>query len=314
MFTRSRFMAVAVCAMSALSATAAVMPDFPTNVAPLGTVYAGSLIPQGNACVNDGNIMTNADFSDWVAVVWNTPQTLDRIIVDLRSGYEIPLYEVQIAKPNVANPDYTNDADWYSLGQFSSPNYAFSPAWATAGVRVKALDYGGFGVARIGNIWAFENYDNLALQATFSSAGWGSQGFNDERFSQLYNGGWPSGDTYIYATFNDGPVTLAGSCIVGGSGADNEYLVEYTIEYYDYDLADWVEALSVTGNTNKMDWRTFDQEGTSDQWRLNVIHVNDANSGARVSEIMLFAPVPEPATMTLLVLGGCLALRRRSRR
>jgi len=350
MFKRSLLVA-AVCAMVSLSALAGGV--FPANVANQGTISVGSNPPQDrNNIVRDDLVMAQVDFMNWFAVVWDEPMPLNRVIVQMTSGYVIPSYEIQIS--TVKNPDATTDADWDSLGTFSSLGYSFAPGTEITGVRVKPLDYGSFGVARISHLFAYTDYNNVAPQAAFSahrSSGWPVGGLSDEFLVQVHNGSWPnptSGytvdspdyDPYIYATFTD-TVTLAGSCVVGGSGAAYEYIIGYDMEYFDYTIGEhggWVLAGRVTDNyvdpddyignpagltaaqqAAKFARAEFDPQ-TSDKWRILITETNDFNLmggtyGARISEIMLYAaraPIPEPATMTLLALGG-LALRRRRR-
>jgi len=321
MFKRS--LLTAVFSMISLSALAGL----PTNVANEGKAYAGSIPPQGIANVFDGNSLSQIDFAHYVAIIWDEARTLDRVIMEQCPGYVVPSYAIQVAKAGVTNPDPTTNDDWYTVATFtgiaanSAPSFAFDVDWATTGVRFVVDDVGTLGNGRMREIWAFENYTNVAPLATFSAPGWSpGASFNDETTTiQVHSQADPiaTGRQYVYATFDE-LVTLDASCIVGGSSNAAELLIDYKIWFWDYTLGDdgdWAVALSVVGNTARTDWRDFDVAGTSDQWRLEVIKATGSGTNpdnwARISEIMLFAPIPEPATMTLLALGGLALLRRR---
>ena len=326
---------VMVCVAVSWSALAA------TNVAKDGTLWVGSTTQGDNYRLNvrDGESLSQLDFSGYVAILWDAPRAIDKFIIEQCPGYVIPGYTIQIAKEGVQHPDLENDDHWYTVTSAtgvaanSYPTVVFEPGWATAGVRFVADNTTGVSgsVARIREIWAFEQYNNLAPLATFTVAdGWfidqssprfgpTINGFNDECTTiQSHSNGDPIalGRQYVYATFDE-LVTLDSSCIIGGSAAMGEVLIDYKIQYFDYGLGDWATALTVTDNTSRTDWRAFDAIGTSDQWRLYVEkakHNNGTDNWPRISEIMLFgsiAPVPEPATMTLLALGGLALLRRR---
>jgi len=316
------------------------LAGLPTNVAAAkngGTAYPvkGLFNSDGAALIDEvSGHPSQLEFTGWAAVVWDTPRTLDRIIVEMSyPNYVIPEYKIQIANAGVLNPDPLDDAHWTTVSgghvvgvdKNSFPSFAFTPGWATAGVRFLAVDTVGpaGSNARLREIWAFENYNNLALDADFSAPGWNpvagtgfAASFNDECTTAQFKAN-TNGASYVYATFTD-LVTLDASCITGG-GMAGEYLLDYNIEYWDYTLnggaGDWAIALTVRNSpedpTRHADWRTFDVVATSDQWRLYCIASNGGGQHC-VSEIMLFAAaVPEPATMTLLALGGLALLRRK---
>jgi hypothetical protein len=330
------FLVAAVCAAVSLPVLAA------TNVAKDGTLWVGSTTQGDNyrSFVVDGESLTQLDFSGYVAVTWDDPRPLGRVIVEQCPGYVIAGYSIYIAAQGCTDPNpaqWTDPAQWTLVkqvtgaGNGSDPSYAFTPDHATAGVLFVTDDLTGAngGVARIREIWAFENYDNLSPQAKFTVAdGWfitnpGSEikrinGFNDECTTiQSHSNGDPvTRGQYVVATFDEF-VRLDSSCIVGGSSAASERLVDYLIQYFDYDLGDegdWVTVLTVTGNTKRTDERVFDiTTGESDRWRLCINSAQGiSDNWARISEIMLFGSVvPEPATMTLLALGGLAMLRKR---
>jgi len=340
--------------MFSLSALAAI----PTNVARDAMVVyeapGGHVPPQGNiGRVNDGDLRTQLDITGWITLIWEDAQVFDFLLVEQNPGNVAGWYEIQIAAPGISylDLDPANDLHWVTLGTFGAEDAfipsgtsqvsnglwmnhfsadLYDPTLGTVGVRFNLLnagDTGNGGAARIREIWAFQGFNNVAPQATFSAPGWdGVVRLNDESFvrqcdiptSRMFADGNKDNldpenriNRFIYATFAEA-VTLDGCGLIGGSGADVECMSAYDLAYFDSTLGEegeWVTVLEVRNNTDKIVWSSFAQ-ATSDQWRFHFVGADHDGYG-RVSEIMLFAAIPEPATMTLLALGGLSLLRRR---
>jgi len=349
-FTRG--LLVAVCVMFSLSAAAAVgLPvNAARDAKEYAGNFPNSGV-QSTKNGNDGNSYSSVDFSDWIAYIWTEARTFDFLLVEQVPNSVVGHYEVSIAKPGVSVPRLSGDGweeDWVSLGVFGegtlvptngNPSNAFAmnafatnvydPAQGTAGVRIDVYAYGN-GTnplhCKLREVWAFDGYagNNMALQANFDpldqdgnrlNAVWGNtdatKRFNDESmvWAQNYTA---ANSAYVYFTFDDA-VTLDACIIAGGNGAANEYLRDFSIQYFNYTEGEWMNALEITGNTDLVFQRGFDRAGTSDLWRLYVA-LGNPSGGTRISEIMLFGeipPIPEPATMGLLALGGLAVLRRR---
>jgi len=332
MITRGLLAAVfATMSWSALAA--AVMP---TNASALGSISVDVTKHGHGDQLVDGNAFTQLDFQGWAALVWaDGPRTIDRVIVEQCPNYVIANYDIQIAKAGVNSPDPANDEHWETVQAFRDMSGGSAPVFSfdnrtTSGVRFLAIPnnvidpdlyeesdpagahYGAFDVGRLRNIWAYENYfgNNLSLEATFSAPGWTGVGeFNDGSVvSQTHTGNLATSPD-VFATFTDA-VELGGCYIVGGSGAVSEHLIDYDLLYRDLDTGLWEVALSVRGNDQKSLFSEFTAPAAA-EWCLHIYDADYSNGSARVSEIMLLAAIPEPATMTLLTLGGLTLLRRR---
>jgi len=336
-----RCLVVIVCAIFSLSALAGA----PTNVAGGGQVYAGSFpstgLGQSIFGGNDGKPHTQVDFTGWIAQVWaDDARVFDYLLVEQAPGGQTAAwYQIWIAAPGVTNPDPATNEDWVLLSEFNSgvpgTSYAksgngirmsdfgldvYDPSLGTTGVRLTVLDDaggGGDGKSRLREIWAFQNFSNVVSQATVTAPGWNNVGrLTDEATTVQCDTSNLAANPYIYATFAEGFVaTLDGCMLVGGSGADGEHMPAYELQYRDLVSGKWETALTVSGNKDKVVWSDF-AAATATEWRFYFDSAATSDNYGRVSEIMLFgtvAEIPEPATMTLLALGGLALLRRRSR-
>jgi len=303
-----------VCMLISFPAVAAL----PTNVAPLGYATHPGLIDE--KC-------SQVDCRQYAAVVWDDIQDIDRLIFDISASYVVRSYQIQVANPTLGRtPNPAVDTDWvnygpavtFAAGQTHTPFISFDHV-VTNGVRFLPLDtYNNAGwddgVLRMAEIWAFTNYfssNNIAPQARIYSNTWslGNNGyFNDETMSlQAYSNNYET-DPYAYIEF-DAPVTIDSFMLFGGTGG--EILGGFTLEFWNgQEYLPATNAAVVTDNTTWLVARDLDEPVTAALWRLNVTAGN-ADKMARVSEIMLFSSLPEPATMSLLVLGGLALLRRK---
>ena len=338
--TKRNVLVVAVCAAVSLSAMAGLPVDLAKGYGVAANSSHGEILTSG--------FPNQADCGRWAAVIWDTEQTIDKLVFGLTRGYVVAAYEIQVPVDGLGRPaDPAVDSDWRKIYEYATDDYVNTGSRphhiefdqiTTSAVRLVVLDKQNAGNdpnenARINGIWAWANYNNIADQATFSvehgTDAWDWNGpasiLNDGSMTQqTYKD--PTSNPYMYARF-DTAVTLDAFMVGSGSGrAVYEVLGGIKLEYWDDEKGEYVPVPggAVVNNTGGVTdpapvdgslwWLSCEFEAvTAQYWRFEVTDIGNNSGGlARISEIMLFAPiVPEPATMCLLALGGLAMLRRR---
>ncbi|MCL2700715.1 MAG: PEP-CTERM sorting domain-containing protein [Phycisphaerae bacterium] len=342
MFTRGLLVA-AVCAAVSLPAAAGISPGTGQLS---GINFVGGYLNADDRIgfANDGKASSSLDFNQWCAVVWAQPQWFDLIIVEQYYSGPFAPYVIEVA---YTVPNGWTQADgvegwawtpWVGADgstTFNSAGFTFSPGAEIAGVRFVRSEYLWHledpvnntmtNFSRIREIWAFEKYEgNLSSLATFSAVGWTGGGTNvtmlkdmnmmQQIFATVAN------DLCIYVDFRGAlddegdplAITIDGFMIAGGYAG--ELMGSFALQYSLDDGSTWTTAFVNT--TNEFMIIGEFAPITASYWRFNFTAPEENAIGwsgnyVRVTEIMMFAPIPEPATMSLLALGGLALLRRR---
>lgn len=284
------------------------------------------------ASVNDQNGATQYDAPPaalYASVVWAAEQTFNKLIMEQCPGWVVAGFDVQVAKSGVASPNPASDADWETVpgGSFSGMasggpstfGFAFATPYTRTGARLRGTNASNIadGAMRVRELWAFNDYANLAGHATITAPGWGVHGTGTSVADVLTNENFVTGQAYnpVLAngrtiTFEWGvPQSIAAVLIHGGTGAANERLIDYALEVSG-DGSAWSPVATYTGNTAKTVETIF---GTPLSTRYLRLFISNADGGtdARVGEIMIFPVIPEPAAVALLACGCCVLPRRR---
>jgi hypothetical protein len=277
--------------------------------------------------INDQNAATQFDSSDAAvsrnAVIFANPADINKIILSFNGPQYVPnVFHVQVAAAGVLNPDVNNDAHWETIQSYDYTSGGHVSDYALdvsvtdrKGVRIFSTNKSNItdGQARIWELMAWEKYQNLAPSATITAPGWSpASAMNDEFIKpQAFNGSSAS-TSPVTLTWDD-DVLVGGIAIHGGSGASVEALIDYKIQYRPDDGVDtWVDLISVTGNSQKFPYHVLPYPIWTNDLRVVVLDADYAGQNdARITEIFVFAPIPEPAAIGLLGAAGLLAMRRR---
>lgn len=273
--------------------------DVGANIVSEGTVTTE--LGAGHANIYDQDYATQADLSNaatsWCAVVWSQPRSIGKVIFEQTKNYVVKDFHIQVAREGVTAPSGGNDADWETLpgGDFldnlntATPSVAVASSLERYGVRVLGSDKSNIRDKKMRprELWVFEHYRNLALDATIDAPGWtaaSAYAFNDERFNaQTYT---PAGyTTASNVTFTwTAPKEIGAILIHGGADGANQYLTDYRIEKRVG--ASWETIADVAGSTTKTRYHALTPGVTTDGIRL-VISGNSPDTLARISEIMI---------------------------
>jgi hypothetical protein len=298
------------------------------NIAPLGTPQAsGSALNvfalNDQASTSQTDALVNGNGREWTAVTFGQLRTFNNLLIEQCPGFVVAGYEVQVAKTGLVSPNPVTDADWervaggsftgQSSGSQPSRSYQFATPYNRAGVRLRTTDSSNIfdSRQRPREFWVFDNYGrNWAKSATITAPGWTgtSQLADDRTTNQEFTTSLSTSPDITFTWGNAIPIEAI--MIHGGSGAPNEHLIDFGVQYWNG--ASWVDFVApITGNTLKTVYLTPTSTVSTTMLRLHITAADSGNS-ARVAEVWIF-PEPGSASLVLGAMAGAAMMRRRRR-
>lgn len=264
-----------------------------------------------------------------VALTFGSPQPFNKIFLYHTPGYVVQGFEVQVA--TVASPNVNNGSDWSTIpgGSFTSQAsngqsvFTFSQNFVSSGVRILATNKTNSppnNIMRLKELMVFDRYQNVAPLANVAYSGPTLSNpasfLADELISnQAFFNQTQGAGTFDF-TWNT-PQTIGSFMVFGGSGAASEHLINFTIQA---DLGAGLQTLTTTsgttahtGNTAKVVHDILTGAISTTHVRLTVSSA-DADAFARISELFMFSPVPEPSSFVLTCVGMAGLWRIRGKR
>jgi len=326
---RRSFVIVAALLFAAAShavVTQGISPEL--NIAGTGTVWSGSALVSGKAA---GSYTTAAQGSLVYREDWATSQNISSIMLSGSSR----TFGGEIFVSTTLGGDYTT-----SLGRFSGDTFDVlirnTPAEGVFGVKIVLDELSSDGHYQFGQVSIFSTPQPLALENLAAgmttihsdSPQWAGGNVTDGNFGSPE---WRSSNSLPvnwvgFEVPDGGTIDITHLCVVGGPrhGTGNSYCMWKDFDVQVMQNGVWSDSLirvNIIGDED-ICWIDFGEEITvqgvrlygSDASESNPVANNaSAGNGKIVSEIMAFnfTPIPEPATMTLLALGGLAMLRRR---
>jgi len=334
-------------AMILMLAAALAMPALAdiTNLSRLGTAYGwqSGTVQSGPGNINDGTGSgytghgtyygsTTAPSDGWYYILWDDVQTVQsmRWWTSLAApGRGLSSFTLWMLNDGA---DPTLDTSWTKLGDYDVPNQQYQLVILPAAVSTQAikLSYTDQSVGGQGPLTGeFEIFgrDMTPLTATILDAspqmnGPATNAVDNHMMTRYGSANLNGGQGFMELSLGSEPVAV-GAMQIYFSVQANWYAPPeaFTVSWWDADANDgdggWVPLYSETGwkITDFIFSRDLASPVVTDKIRLDVItpRAMPSLSGGSfgVAEFYLFAPIPEPATMTLLALGGLALLRRR---
>jgi prepilin-type N-terminal cleavage/methylation domain-containing protein/prepilin-type processing-associated H-X9-DG protein len=268
-------------------------PVPPINLATSATATATNITYNSPAILIDQDPSNQLDCGAWAAITWPTAKTFGKIIYHQCLNYVVNGYDIQVAKTGVTSPNGATDSDWETIKSLTAQtssgpyNVNIEGVYTRTGVRIKVTDSSNIsgGQMRPHELWVFDDLTgNLARTAIVNAWGSTTTALNNEEFvSQIYTNPVSTSSPAIVTLTWPTEQIIGAALIMGGAGAAGERLVDYKIQYQLN--GNWVDALVVTGNTNKVARHKFAPVRTT-QLRLYITAAND--SYARVTEVAVF--------------------------